>query len=69
MITQNPMQEVLFTGKLFQLINGQHQPIEQARLTAEEFLNIKVVNIIKMKVKAESQINGTRVIKLSTNNQ
>ena len=52
MLVQNPLQEVIFTGKIFQLINGNQHAIEQARLTAEEFLNIKVVNMSKMKIKA-----------------
>jgi len=35
-------------------------------LTPKAFLNINILSITKIKIKAESAVNGTRVIKIST---
>ena len=62
----NNFQDNLYMGKIFQRVNGQWHPIESAVLTPKAFLNINILLINKMKIKAESHINGTRMIKIST---
>ena len=60
------IKQMLFVGKLYQQANNKWNPIDNAELTAETFLNIKILDITKMKVKAESEINGTKIIKICT---
>ena len=42
--------------------------VKNAVLTAQSFLNIKVFDITKLKIKAECQLSGTRLIKICTKN-
>ena len=62
-------QKSLYEGKLYRLQQGKWQIVTNAVLTPENFLNIKIINMTKIKIKAESQVNGTRMIKISTNTE
>lgn len=53
-------------GKVQQLVGTNWQAPVDAQLTADTFMNIKIAQITKLKIKAESRINGTRMIKIST---
>jgi hypothetical protein len=63
------LQEQLFVGKVWQQVKGEWEATEQAELTAETFFNIKILGITKMKIKAQSEVKGTRLIKISTHHQ
>lgn len=42
------------------------ETIEEATITNEAFLDIDIASITKLKVKAESKMPGTRMLKIST---
>jgi hypothetical protein len=58
-------QQVLFQGDVYQQSGGKWNLVKGAILTSNSFMNIRVQNILKLKIKAESQVNGTRMLKIT----
>jgi len=65
-VSNQQQKQLLFFGKVQQLSGSIWQPAVDAQLTAETFMNIRIASITKLKIKAESRIGGTRMIKIST---
>lgn len=60
----NPYQKVLYEGKLYQQSYGNWSEATGS-LTADNFLNYNMQRLSKIKVKYESHVPGTKVIKLT----
>lgn len=61
--------QLLFMGKVQQQVGFSWQSPVEAQLTTDTFMNIKIASITKIKIKAESRISGTKMIKISTTGQ
>jgi hypothetical protein len=59
-------QQILYQGDVYEQSNGKWNLVERAILTAKSFMNIEISAITKLKIKAESQVNGTRMLKICT---
>lgn len=59
----NSSQGIIFQGEVYERIGNRWQCLS-ASLTSQHFINLPLKAIDKIKIKAESQMKGTRVIKI-----
>lgn len=64
-INPNYKEVILFQGEIYQRTGTRWQCVP-ASLTSQHFINIPLKVIDKLKIKAETQMNGTRIIKISS---
>ena len=57
----------MFEGDVYQKIYGKWQLINGGRLTVNKFINLKISELTKIKIKYASEIPNTRIVKLTMN--